>query len=971
MSAAPVPVAESAQYQSPGFSAAIPETPLSPAPGTPDWTALPPQQPPPAGVLRDEAPAENSDVQHYEHHEHNEHYEHHEHNEPTLVDTTQERVPEPSAENSDVQHYEHHEHNEHYEHHEHNEPTLVDTTQERVPEPSPPQLPLEVPPPPSVQSDAQESQGSEGNLLPQKRPAAALVNTFLANYDVHDNGEITLKDHDTTENNQVPFQRNYYYGCYLASSTRKDELAKAGVLEEPQREDETTDDESLTASNDRTRSRQEAKQLDREIPWRQLTELPRPQYEEYLQATRVENDNWMSWGGIQPISHREAKRITGDLSTARRILRARAAYRDKSKGVGQLRPKCRVVIIGCQDPDIFNITRDSPTPTRLSETLLMTIAAAGANRSVCGSNKQWHLWVSDAKSAFLQGDQDASERNGPLYMRPPRDPLITETNSFPAELYMVTGNCYGLPNAPRVWYLRVHRAMTEQGFQRHTFDRCMYYYLDPATRELQAVVIIHVDDFLAAYNSSFPLHILENLFVWGSVTKVTTEQGATYRGKEITLKETNGRYRYYVTQKSFIDGMEGGRIPRGRGQQAESLTAQEWADFRSVAGSLQWLAGQCRPEIGPIVSLSNRGKETSYKDLHRLFETVDWLKRTSSRGLVYQDLAVNQESVFVTYTDSSFANADLKSQFGVCVFLSSPQVTRQPTPGTLVDWRSARSTRICRSTLAAEASAADEGADRAVFANMCLGEIVFGESALKGTTCRSTLAAEASAADEGADRAVFANMCLGEIVFGESALKGTTRFDNIQVSDAKSLYDTVVAENPSVSDKRSLINIRSIQQSVKPKDFRWVPTEHMVADGLTKLDWKLTEQMSVFLQDPVLVQWGQLMDCPFTFSGQEAPGTLSFEPPPRYAAPEMCAFPGKCGLESDMFAMGLLTRWREERERRAGVEFGALRKKPSMDVPRFSGKRPPEKGDEGSSNSSEAQEAPIGLLARLRPRRQV
>eukprot|EP00439_Symbiodinium_sp_Y106_P083391 s216_g23.t1 len=96
-------------------------------------------------------------------------------------------------------------------------------------------------------------------------------------------------------------------------------------------------------------------------------------------------------------------------------------------------------------------------------------------------------------------------------------------------------------------------------------------------------------------------------------------------------------------------------------------------------------------------------------------------------------------------------------------------------------------------------------------------------------------------------------MCLGEIVFGESALKGTTRFDNIQVSDAKSLYDTVVAENPSVSDKRSLINIRSIQQSVKPKDFRWVPTEHMVADGLTKLDWKLTEQMSVFLQDPVLI----------------------------------------------------------------------------------------------------------------------
>jgi len=55
------------------------------------------------------------------------------------------------------------------------------------------------------------------------------------------------------------------------------------------------------------------------------------------------------------------------------------------------------------------------------------------------------------------------------------------------------------------------------------------------------------------------------------------------------------------------------------------------------------------------------------------------------------------------------------------------------------------------------------------------------------------------------------------------------------------------------------------------------------------------------------VQWGQLIDCPFAFSGQEAPGSLSYEPPPRYSAPEMCAFPAKCGLESDIFSIGLLT----------------------------------------------------------------
>ena len=760
---------DSAQYQSPEL---VPPTPVSPVPGTPDWTGVTPQQPLP-GLEREGS---------------------------TQQDREQDRPASSQAQGSG------HAHNEHH------EAAAVATPPGSLQGPSLPQ-PFSEPPASRVQSEATGSQDGGGSLLPQKRTAAVLMSNFPLAYDIHDNGEITLRETSETKDGRRPFQHTFYYKCYLASDARKEELAKSGIHEEPDREDDTTDDEELHSSNDRSRSRQEAKQLDREIPWRQLVDLPRAQYEEYLQATRVEAENWMTWGGIQPISHREAKHITGTPGLARRILRARAAYRDKAKGIGPLRPKCRVVIIGCQDPDLFDISRDSPTPTRLSETLLMTIATAGVNGSLGRNNKTWSLWVSDAKSAFLQGEQDTSERSGPLYMRPPRDPLIVETNSFPAELYKITGNCYGLPNAPRVWYMKVHNAMTSKGFSRHTYDRCLYYYLDPKSGELQAVVIIHVDDFLATYSSSFPILILEKLFTWGSITRVTTETSATYRGKEIRLLKLGNKYKYVVTRREFIQGMEGGRLPRGRGQQPEALTPQEWADFRSIAGSLQWLAGQCRPEIGPLVSLSNRGKDTTYKDLQRLFEAVIYLKETCDRGLVYQDIQLDENSVFVTYTDSSFANAELKSQFGVCVFVSNPAVTSKPTPGTLIDWRSARSTRICRSTLAAEASAADEGADRALFANLCL----------------------------------------SEILLGEPAVKGAARFANVQVSDAKSLYDTVVAENPSVSDKRSLINIRSIQQSVRPKDFRWVPTEYMIADGLTKLDWKLTESLSSFLQNPVLI----------------------------------------------------------------------------------------------------------------------
>ena len=128
----------------------------------------------------------------------------------------------------------------------------------------------------------------------------------------------------------------------------------------------------------------------------------------------------MSWGGIRPLSDQVSQRVAQDPKLGRRILRSRA-YRDKNKGVGEVKAKCRMVLIGCQDPDIFSVSRDSPTPSRLSEALVLAIATAGANGEVNGDGATWRLWISDAKSAFLQKDQNTEERSGPLYMRAPLD----------------------------------------------------------------------------------------------------------------------------------------------------------------------------------------------------------------------------------------------------------------------------------------------------------------------------------------------------------------------------------------------------------------------------------------------------------------------------------------------------------------------------------------------------------------------
>lgn len=215
--------------------------------------------------------------------------------------------------------------------------------------------------------------------------------------------------------------------------------------------------------------------------------------------------------------------------------------------------------------------------------------------------------------------------------------------------------------------------------------------------------------------------------------------------------------------------------------------------------------------MAAAASLCHRGQETDVTDLRNLYETLSFVKATTESGIVFPPVPVDKTSVIVAFGDSSWANAaNYSSQYGVVVTICPSQVTEATTNALLVDWKSGRSTRVCRSTLAAEASAADEACDRACFVNYVLSELLFNVPAYRG------------------------NMSL----------------NMLQCTDAKSLYDCLVAENPSLTDRRSMVQIRSVQQSMGPKQIHWIPTGIMHADPLTKLDAKLRAQMVDWLRKP-------------------------------------------------------------------------------------------------------------------------
>lgn len=563
-------------------------------------------------------------------------------------------------------------------------------------------------------------------------------------------------------------------------------------------------------------SRKERKQLDRELPWREIMKMHPSHIDKFLQAIGKEESSWMEWQSIRPLTDEEFSRVKADPKLRKRLLRSRAVYRDKNRNVGEVKAKCRVVALGHNDPDLFSISRDAPTPGRLSEHVIMLFLVAGMNQEVQCTGLSWVGWLADASTAFLQGSQPDDERSLPLYLLPPDDGLIRKTNCWKAKAYQVTGNIYGLPNAPRLWAQEVVGRLEKCGYERHSFDKMLFMkFTKPdleGNRQILSLILVYVDDFLGTYRQDYDPSEVYQAFKWGSINTIQENVAVTFKGKELTLlRNAKGRFTLKVTMKSFIDEIEQRSLARGRMQADLTLSPEERTEFRSISGCLQWASTQARPDVSAVVSLTN-GSNIDASHLKTLYETAAYLKSTATDGLLFQDIAMNAGTVLLTYTDASWANAAKGgSQLGILVTVTSAPVTQVPSKVSVIDWRSCRSPRICRSTLAAEASSADEGSDRSAFANMYI----------------------------------------SQILFATPAHRVGCRLNFLQATDAKSLFDAVVAQNPSLADRRSMINIRAIQETVTEDQFRWIPTTLMYADGLTKIDRKLQEAFRTWLQGPI------------------------------------------------------------------------------------------------------------------------
>ncbi|CAE7534105.1 UCK2 [Symbiodinium necroappetens] len=423
---------------------------------------------------------------------------------------------------------------------------------------------------------------------------------------------------------------------------------------------------------------------------------------------------------------------------------------------------------------------DNLLPAKRPFDALTTSYYEGGNLRHCGSGHKEETYY----QAYL-----TSEHRKKILDMPEKD-----IEAFKAATIKEVKSWVEWDNAPRLWALTVIARLKEIGYHQHSFDKMVFLkYLDG---QLVSIIIVYVTQ----------------AFRWGILQEFALEQTVTFKGKQLTLRaKNNGRVYLHVCQKEFIDGMDPGKVPRGSDLQ-KLLTPDQKAEFRSIAGCLQWISGQCRPELAAANSLANHGNQTTLGDLRDLYQAVDFARETRDDGFVIPDVPISKATVILAYSDASWANAEQsRSQCGVLIVLCSTAVLQKTVPAMVVDWKSCRSQRVCRSTLAAESCAADEACDRSAYISMFLGEILYDEA---------------------------------------PAHRVGAQLHNLAATDAKSLYDVVVSDSPNLSDKRSLVNIRAIQEVVSGERFHWIPTTLMWADALTKQSVELQCTMHEWLQNP-------------------------------------------------------------------------------------------------------------------------
>ena len=190
----------------------------------------------------------------------------------------------------------------------------------------------------------------------------------------------------------------------------------------------------------------------------------------------------------------------------------------------------------------------------------------------------WEINSLDIKSAFLQGKEISRD----LFAKPPKE---AKTDN----LWKLLKTVYSLNDASKTWYLCVRDEFIICSTCISKYDKAIFYWHYKNT--FQGVECSHVDDFFWGGSQVF-----KNQVICAVLQKfqISHQERAAFTYLDLQMKQLPHAIR--VHQSLYVSDISPIVIQKGRNK-FDKLTDDETHQLRVLAGQLNWVANQTRPDV--------------------------------------------------------------------------------------------------------------------------------------------------------------------------------------------------------------------------------------------------------------------------------------------------------------------------------------------------------------------------------------
>ncbi|XP_070672584.1 uncharacterized mitochondrial protein AtMg00810-like [Malus domestica] len=297
----------------------------------------------------------------------------------------------------------------------------------------------------------------------------------------------------------------------------------------------------------------------------------------------------------------------------------------------------------------------------------------------------WFLNQLDVSNAFLNGTLSED-----VFMK---QPLGFEDPIKPAHVCHLQKSLYGLKQASRAWYDKLHSALSSMGFIGSQNDHSLFIKRD----HVLVFVLVYVDDILVTGPSSqaFQATIthLSSLFPIKDLGPLHYFLGLEVKRSSTGIFLSQTKYILDLLQKAKMDGAKASATPLSTSKLDHSSPLLfDPIEYRALVGGLQYLTWT-RPDLSFAVNLVC---QFMHSPRHSHFQAVKrilrYLKGSLDLGLWFPKCAKTLSIHAYSDVDWAGCSIDRRSTGGFCIYLGD----------SLISWSAKKQPKVARSSTEAD-----------------------------------------------------------------------------------------------------------------------------------------------------------------------------------------------------------------------------------------------------------------------------